>query len=95
MISALQVVTIKTNIQNIRKLKDDSDVHEMGTFSNFSRTMSDSYVENGLITDANDFRVNSFVEGFHDALILFALAVDAAIQQVSFSSFNPQPKHSN
>ena len=77
------MVTIKTNIQNIRKLKDESDIHELGTFSNFSRTMSDSYVQNGLISNPDDFRVNSFVEGFHDALILFALAVDAAILQVA------------
>ena len=81
------MVTIKTNIQNIRKLKDDSDVHELGTFSNFSRTMSDSYVKDGLITDPNDFRVNSFVEGFHDALILFALAMESAISQVTFCLF--------
>lgn len=77
------MVTIKTNIQNIRKLKDESDIHEIGTFSNFSRTMSDAYVQSGLISNPDDFRVNSFVEGFHDALILFALAVDAAILQVT------------
>ena len=77
-ISALQVLTIKTNIQNIRKHKtiDESDVSELGTFANFSAYMSESYIRDGLIPDETAFRVNSFVEGFHDALIMYALSID-------------------
>ena len=76
--SALQVLTIKTNIQNIRKHKtiDESDVSELGTFANFSAYMSESYIRDGLIPDETAFRVNSFVEGFHDALIMYALSID-------------------
>ena len=75
---ALQVLTIKTNIQNIRKHKtiDESDASELGTFANFSEYMSASYIRDGLIPDETAFRVNSFVEGFHDALIMYALAID-------------------
>ena len=77
-ILALQVLTIKTNIQNIRKHKtiDESDVSELGTFANFSAYMSESYIRDGLIPDETAFRVNSFVEGFHDALIMYALSID-------------------
>ena len=38
----------------------------------------------GILEDEEEFRVNSFVEGFHDALILYAMAIDA----VSSSSSN-------
>ena len=72
------MLTIKTNIQNIRKHKtiDESDVSELGTFANFSAYMSESYIRDGLIPDETAFRVNSFVEGFHDALIMYALSID-------------------
>ena len=55
---------------------DEADVNVLGSFANFSRNVSEAYVQSGLLSNPELFRVNSFVEGFHDALILFALAVD-------------------
>ena len=91
-ILALQVLTIKTNIQNIRKHKtiDESDVSELGTFANFSAYMSESYIRDGLIPDETAFRVNSFVEGFHDALIMYALSIDfVSVTLILDSILNP------
>lgn len=91
-ILALQVLTIKTNIQNIRKHKtiDESDVSELGTFANFSAYMSESYIRDGLIPDETAFRVNSFVEGFHDALIMYALSIDfVSFTLISYPILNP------
>ena len=87
------MLTIKTNIQNIRKHKtiDESDVSELGTFANFSAYMSESYIRDGLIPDETAFRVNSFVEGFHDALIMYALSIDF----VSTTLSNDAPNKSN
>ena len=56
-----------------------ADDEKLGNFANFSRYMSREYTKSGLLSEADSFRVNSFVEGFHDALLLFALAVDYAI----------------
>ena len=50
----------------------DSDDEKLGNFANFSRYMSREYTKSGLLSEADAFRVNSFVEGFHDALLLFA-----------------------
>lgn len=77
---ALQVLTLRTNIRNLKRLngkpsKDDSE--ESGTFANFTATLAQEYFKTNLLYENQSLRVNSFVEGFHDSLILYAFAIDA------------------
>ncbi len=48
-----------------------------GQFEHFSQSMAEDYRKMGILEDNEEFRVNSFVEGFHDAMILYAMAIDA------------------
>ena len=78
---ALQVLTLRTNIRNLKRInqKTDNKKDELAetSFANFTSSLEVEYQKMGLLSDGQPLRVNSFVEGFHDSLILYAFAIDA------------------
>ena len=78
---ALQVLTLRTNIRNLKRInqKTDNKKDELAetSFANFTSSLEVEYQKMGLLNDGQPLRVNSFVEGFHDSLILYAFAIDA------------------
>ena len=78
---ALQVLTLRTNIRNLKRInqKSDNKKDELAetSFANFTSSLEVEYQKLGLLSDGQPLRVNSFVEGFHDSLILYAFAIDA------------------
>jgi hypothetical protein len=80
-------VTLRTNVRNAKRTikgdyepssaADSSMSPRQGQFEHFSQTMAEDYRKMGILEDNEEFRVNSFVEGFHDAMILYAMAIDA------------------
>ena len=73
-------MTLRTNIRNSRRLngKVKSDgIDKQNTFENFTATLAAEYLKSNLLYENQSLRVNSFVEGFHDSLILYAFAINA------------------
>ena len=89
---ALQVLTLRTNIRNIKRVNNIDNLTDAGSFANFTATLAQDYMKSNILDDKTPMRVNSFVEGFHDSLILYAFAVAEVSKIINFQKISNNKK---